>query len=95
MLDLDIDSVEAGNRHERRVAGSGRAGTKNTDRLTGTIADIMGMTGWTRSRTYLNLQEGKIHALKDGKRTLILVDSVRRYIASLPAAEFGSGRAAV
>ena len=96
MLDLDVDSVEVGKRHEQRGATSGERGAKDRsiERLTGTIADIMVMTWWTRSRTYLNLAEGKISALKDGKRTLVTIESVRQYIASLPPAEFGPGRAA-
>ncbi|MGH7094888.1 MAG: hypothetical protein ACREFB_15310 [Stellaceae bacterium] len=42
-----------------------------------------------RSRIYELAAAGKIRLVKDGKRTLILADEARRYIASLPTAKIG------
>jgi hypothetical protein len=42
-----------------------------------------------RSRIYELAAAGKIRLVKDGKRTLVLADEARRYIASLPTAQVG------
>ena len=42
-----------------------------------------------RSRIYELAAAGKIRLVKDGKRTLILADEARRYMASLPTAKIG------
>jgi len=42
-----------------------------------------------RSRIYELAAAGKIRLVKDGKRTLLLADEARRYIASLPTAKIG------
>jgi hypothetical protein len=42
-----------------------------------------------RSRIYGLAAAGKIRLCKDGKRTLLLADEARRYIASLPTAKIG------
>jgi len=45
-------------------------------------------SGLTRSGIYRGLARGEIHAVKCGSRTLVLMDSLRAYIAGLPAATF-------
>jgi hypothetical protein len=54
------------------------------------IPDAVLMTGIGRSSLYKLLNEGKITPRKQGKRTLILVEDLERYVQSLPA---GCGRA--
>jgi len=44
--------------------------------------------GFTRSQTYKRLAAGDFKAVKNGKRTLILTESIRNYLASLPPATF-------
>jgi len=44
--------------------------------------------GISRSYLYLRLAAGDIRAVKCGARTLVLADSLRAFVASLPAAEF-------
>ena len=42
-----------------------------------------------RSRIYELAAAGKIRLVKDGKRTLLLADEARRYVASLLTANIG------
>jgi hypothetical protein len=42
-----------------------------------------------RSRIYELAAVGKIRLVKDGKRSLVLAEEARRYIASLPTAKIG------
>jgi len=49
--------------------------------------------GISRAQTYLDLADGKSEAVKDGKKTLIVVASADRYHANLPKAEFEPRRA--
>ena len=49
------------------------------------------MLGESRSTIYRLIHAGKLDAVKRGVTTLVLVPSIRRYIASLPP--FGSGAA--
>lgn len=51
-----------------------------------TILDAARASGLGRSTIYELISAGKIEARKAGARTLIPADSLRRYIASLPAA---------
>jgi len=46
------------------------------------------MSGLSRSELYRRLAAGDIRAVKAGRRTLILVDSLRDHVVSLPAAAF-------
>ena len=57
-----------------------------------TIEDAVKTSGLARSRLYILLAEGKIEARKAGRRTLIVGDSLRRYLESLPLAQIGTGR---
>ena len=45
--------------------------------------------GTSRSRIYRLLREGRLHALKQGIATIVTMESLRAYAASLPAATFG------
>lgn len=44
--------------------------------------------GWTRTSIYNWLGEGKLNALKAGRRTLITTESAERLFHSLPRAQF-------
>ncbi|WP_298283649.1 hypothetical protein [Acidocella sp.] len=59
-----------------------------------TVENAVKASGLARSRIYLLLGEGKLEAKKAGKRTLIMADSLRRYLESLPPAEIGTGKTA-
>ncbi len=52
------------------------------------IKDAVKASGLTRSEIYRRLAAGDLKAVKNGKRTLILTESIRDYLASLPAATF-------
>ena len=58
------------------------------------IADAVTFSGLSRSAVYRELANGNLHAIKSGSRTLVLVESIRSYLASLPAATFRPARAA-
>ena len=53
-----------------------------------TINDAARFAGWTRSEVYRRLNTGDIYAVKNGKRTLVLMDSLRAYLQELPPATF-------
>jgi excisionase family DNA binding protein len=61
-------------------------------KLSVTIPEAIEMTGLGRSTIYRLFAERKLTPRKSGKRTLILVDDLKRYIESLPVA--GGGNAA-
>lgn len=48
------------------------------------------MIGISRSSLYLLFQNGSITPRKSGRRTLVLVSEIERYVAHLPAAEIRS-----
>jgi excisionase family DNA binding protein len=50
--------------------------------------------GLSRSHLYRLAAEGRIRLLKAGARTLVDAASVRAFLASLPEAKVGTGRAA-
>jgi hypothetical protein len=50
------------------------------------------VSGLSRSEIYRRLAAGDLRAVKAGKRTLILADSLRAYLDSLPAATFRAPR---
>lgn len=57
-----------------------------------TIPDASAATGIGRTTLYYLIGEGKIEARKVGNRTIIPADSLRAYIASLPAADIRTGQ---
>ena len=46
------------------------------------------ISGMSRSAIYRELGTGNLRAVKRGARTLVLVDSIRGYLAGLPEARF-------
>ncbi len=58
------------------------------------ISEAVALSGMSRSAVYRELAEGNLRAVKQGTRTLVLVESIRTYLASLPAATFRPARAA-
>ncbi|MGD0109012.1 MAG: helix-turn-helix domain-containing protein [Rhodopila sp.] len=76
------------------TASAGNFGMRPNDRITASIPDACRISGLSRSEIYRRLAVGDIHAVKNGSRTLILLDSLRAYLASLPAATFRAPRAA-
>jgi excisionase family DNA binding protein len=69
--------------------------TKDDDRwpLCGTVQQVQRYTGWSRAVIYERLRDGSLGAVKSGRRTLVLFDSVRRAVETLPRASFGSAKA--
>ena len=58
------------------------------------IAEAVTFSGMSRSAVCRELANGNLRAVKSGSRTLVLVESIRAYLASFPAATFRSARAA-
>jgi excisionase family DNA binding protein len=52
------------------------------------IAKASSLFGFSRSEIYRLLSAGKIRAVKSGRSTLIITESVIAYISTLPAATF-------
>ena len=52
-----------------------------------TVTKAVEASGIGRTRIYELIREGKISAIKEGRRTLILADSLRHHIESLPRME--------
>ena len=50
------------------------------------ISEACAIAGIGRTETYQAITEGKLKARKCGKRTLILRDELRHFLASLPSA---------
>ena len=55
------------------------------DKIAVTISDATALSGIGRSSLYKLFNEGKLTPRKSGKRTLILVAELEKYIKSLPA----------
>ena len=70
-------SSTALSREERNGASSPR---------TLTVAGVKQRYGWSRSKTYELLGEGRLRGVKMGTRLLIFTDSCEEVVASLPAA---------
>jgi hypothetical protein len=68
----------------RRLRGSGTT----IDPITAPIAEAVRISGMSRSEIYRRLAAGDIVAVKNGSRTLIVMASVRDYLARLPIATF-------
>jgi hypothetical protein len=52
------------------------------------IPEVTRIAGISRSEVYRRLCKGQLRAIKSGARTLILMESLRQHLASLPAATF-------
>jgi hypothetical protein len=72
----------------RRLKGSGTA----LEPLALPIPDAQRVSGLSRSEIYRRLAAGDLCAVKSGSRTLVLMDSLRAHLASLPAATFRAPR---
>jgi excisionase family DNA binding protein len=57
----------------------------NESPLAYSIADAAKIVGVGRSKLYLELADGRLSARKVGKRTIILADDLRAWLAKLPA----------
>jgi hypothetical protein len=60
----------------------------NIEPLAATIPNASRLSGMSRSELYRRLAAGDIRAVTNGGRTLIVMASVRDYLASLPPATF-------
>jgi excisionase family DNA binding protein len=56
-----------------------------------TVNDAAAYSGIGRTRLYELIGTGDLEAIKAGKRTLIVADSLRRYLGALPRAEIRTG----
>ena len=83
---------------EKRACKGGVSFTKGgvsfTETLAAPIPDACRISGLSRSEIYRRLAAGDIRAVKSGSRTLILMDSLRAHLASLPVATFRAPKAA-
>ncbi len=60
------------------------------EKLAFPIKEAVIASGLARSRIYELLGTGHLEGRKAGRRTLVLGDSLRNYIASLPAAKISA-----
>ena len=74
-----------------RLKGSGQS----ADLITAPIGEASRVSGLSRSEIYRRLAAGDIRAVKSGARTLILMDSLRAHLMSLPPATFRAPKGAV
>ena len=58
------------------------------------IPEAVTFSGMSRSAVYRELANGNLRAVKSGSRTLVLVESIRSHLASLPTATFRPAKAA-
>ena len=68
----------------RRLKGNGRT----TEPLALPIQEAQRISGLSRSEIYRRLAAGDIRAVKNRGRTLVLMDSLSAYLASLQPATF-------
>ncbi|WP_428375384.1 excisionase family DNA-binding protein [Lichenicoccus sp.] len=59
-----------------------------------TIVEACRVSGIGRTKLYAEIADGKIEAVKAGRRTLLNAKSLAAYVAALPAAEIRVGRKA-
>jgi hypothetical protein len=63
-----------------------------SDRITATIPEFRRLSGIGRSRIYELLNAGELESIHLGARRLIVIDSYRRLLTKLQAAEVGQCR---
>ena len=56
--------------------------------IAATISNVTRQTGISRSEIYRLLARGKLRAVKSGRSTLVLMESVVAHLANLPEATF-------
>jgi hypothetical protein len=76
-------------------AGAATTATLPASRLSFTIRGLHEATGIGRTKIYDDLATGRLHARKHGKRTIILMAEARRWLKSLPVAQFSRQTAEV
>ena len=69
-----------------------RESSLNTDPLAYTIQDAGQLAGLGRTKLYDLISEGVLDARKIGSRTVIIGESLRGYITSLPKATITMGQ---
>jgi excisionase family DNA binding protein len=75
---------------DRSLRGNGQP----IEPIAAPIPEASRISGLSRSEIYRRLAAGDIRAVKSGSRTLILLDSLREHLASLPAATFRAPKVA-
>jgi excisionase family DNA binding protein len=65
-----------------------QSGAFPNQHIAASIAEVCRISGMTRSEIYRRLAAGDIRAVKNGRRTLILIETLSAYFARLPAATF-------
>lgn len=58
--------------------------TSPLDRITVSVKDAAAMTGLSKWTIYKRLDDGAIASVYDGSRRLVVVESLKTYIANLP-----------
>jgi predicted DNA-binding transcriptional regulator AlpA len=58
------------------------------EKLLLSIPDAMKLAALSRSALYERLSDGSIQAVKNGRKTLVVVSSLQAWAASLPVATF-------
>jgi excisionase family DNA binding protein len=76
------------------MATTGHAKGRTMTPMTYTIEGAVQATGLPRTTIYELLGKQRLSAVKAGRRTLILADSVRAYLESLPAATIAAPKRA-
>ena len=59
--------------------------THPTQKLAFTLAEVVTATGMGKTSIYKEIKEGRLPAVKAGRRTLIPVAAVNEWLAALPA----------
>jgi len=60
-----------------------------------TVSDTTKATGFGKTTTYKLINEGKLKAIKVGRRTLVTVASIKALLGTAPTAANASGSASV
>jgi hypothetical protein len=74
----------------KMLKGGGRA----VEPLAVRVDEVKQILGVSRSEAYRLLASGALRAVKQGHITLVLMDSIREHLASLPPATFRNQNAA-
>jgi hypothetical protein len=91
MPDLSTDTRPAG---RASLLASVRRADPRPEPATFTIEGAQDFSGLARSRLYELMGSNTLQAVKAGRRTLIVGDSLRAYLAGLPRADIRMGRKA-
>lgn len=65
-----------------------KGGSASIEAIAVLIPEAERISGLSRTKIYKELAAGHLEAVKHGNRTLILVESIRARLASLPRATF-------